>query len=54
MNASLLNKLENLGYYALPPRHEHCLGIPGCLSSCAINHQLSRLLSTRKPFISGC
>ena len=31
MNTSLLTKLENLGYYKLPPRHENCLGHTGLL-----------------------
>jgi len=29
MDTSLLKKLENLGYYTLPPRHEHCVGHTG-------------------------
>lgn len=31
MNTSLLNKLETLGYYTLPPRHENCVGHTGLL-----------------------
>lgn len=31
IDTSLLNKLENLGYYALPPRHKHCVGHIGLL-----------------------
>lgn len=31
MNATLLQKLEALGYYTLPPRHEHCIGHTGLL-----------------------
>ncbi|MCA9936028.1 MAG: hypothetical protein H6662_01810 [Ardenticatenaceae bacterium] len=31
MDTSLLNKLENLGYYTLPQRHEHCIGHTGLL-----------------------
>jgi hypothetical protein len=31
MDATQLNKLENLGYYTLPPRHEHCIGHTGLL-----------------------
>ncbi len=31
MDTSLLNTLENLGYYTLPPRHEHCIGYTGLL-----------------------
>lgn len=31
MDAIHLSKLENLGYYTLPPRHEHCLGYTGLL-----------------------
>ncbi len=31
MDAKQLHKLEDLGYYALPPRHEHCIGHTGLL-----------------------
>ena len=31
MDVTRLKKLENLGYYTLPPRHEHCLGYTGLL-----------------------
>ncbi|MCA9944254.1 MAG: hypothetical protein KC449_12280 [Anaerolineales bacterium] len=31
MNTSLLTKLETLGYYTLPPRHENCVGHTGLL-----------------------
>jgi hypothetical protein len=31
MDATQLNKLEDLGYYTLPPRHEHCIGHTGLL-----------------------
>jgi hypothetical protein len=29
MDTTRLNKLENLGYFTLPPRHEHCIGYTG-------------------------
>ncbi|MCB9419927.1 MAG: hypothetical protein H6667_08990 [Ardenticatenaceae bacterium] len=31
MDTSNLEKLENLGYFTLPPRHEHCIGYTGLL-----------------------
>jgi len=31
MDAKQLYKLEDLGYYTLPPRHEHCIGHSGLL-----------------------
>lgn len=31
MDATQLNKLENLGYYTLPPRHKQCIGYTGLL-----------------------
>jgi hypothetical protein len=31
MDATRLNKLENLGFFTLPPRHEHCIGYTGLL-----------------------
>jgi hypothetical protein len=32
MDATRLNKLENLGYLTLPPRHQHCIGYTGLLT----------------------